>query len=278
MRSLLLLRRLRTLSRLTASAVRNPIAFLRFAAQFPDPRRAGLVPARFSGGLPTVSIREVLPRLDDVVEPYSFLGGGSGLTDLILLKGLARSYPECSYLEIGLWRGESIANVASIAKKCVGVSLSRDDLESRGWSSGHLGTRGIYSEDLANVTIIGADSLTYDFEDYYGDVDLVYVDGDHSFEAVAHDTRTAFKLLRNESSVIVWHDYLRRKEREVYWPVLAGILAGTPPELRGHLKHVSHTLCAMYSRKEYAEIPWAYPVIPKTVFSAHITATEFPRS
>jgi predicted O-methyltransferase YrrM len=36
--------------------------------------------------------------------------------------------------------------------------------------------------------------------------DLVFVDGDHSFDAVLADSRSAFDLIR-PGGVVVWHDY-----------------------------------------------------------------------
>ena len=36
---------------------------------------------------------------------------------------------------------------------------------------------------------------------------MVFVDGVHSFEYVMNDSKIAFKLLRNEKGLIIWHDY-----------------------------------------------------------------------
>lgn len=56
------------------------------------------------------------------------------------------------------------------------------------------------------VTLTG-DSTTYDFSKYYGKMDLVFVDGDHSYGSVLKDSETAFKLAA-PGALIVWHDYL----------------------------------------------------------------------
>jgi predicted O-methyltransferase YrrM len=37
--------------------------------------------------------------------------------------------------------------------------------------------------------------------------DAIFIDGDHSYGAVMHDTRLAYDLIR-EGGIIVWHDYL----------------------------------------------------------------------
>jgi glycosyltransferase involved in cell wall biosynthesis len=84
----------------------------------------------------------------------------------------------------------------------------------------------------------------------------VFVDGDHSREGVEIDTRNAFKLLRDDQSVIVWHDYGFTPER-INWDVFAGILDGCPEERRGDLYQVSNTLCAVYLGRD-KELPSRY--------------------
>src|SRR4030043_2484499 len=86
------------------------------------------------GGLPVLDLRLILPGLDEIISPYTFLEGTSLPIDIALLKGLARSYNGCRYFEIGTWRGESIANVADVAKKPVSLSLSAKEMKDLGLS------------------------------------------------------------------------------------------------------------------------------------------------
>src|SRR5437868_3501079 len=83
-------------------------------------------------GLPVVDILELMPDSKEVIYPYSFLEGQATPTDLALLKGLARRRSDCRYLEIGTWRGESLANVASVAGECVSISLSDEEMKQMG--------------------------------------------------------------------------------------------------------------------------------------------------
>lgn len=50
-------------------------------------------------------------------------------------------------------------------------------------------------------------SSSFDFRPFYGTIDLVFVDADHTYEFVKADTATAFKLLRS-GGIIIWDDYL----------------------------------------------------------------------
>jgi len=38
-------------------------------------------------------------------------------------------------------------------------------------------------------------------------MDMVFVDGAHSYEYVKNDSRIAMKMLRDGKGLIVWHDY-----------------------------------------------------------------------
>ena len=53
---------------------------------------------------------------------------------------------------------------------------------------------------------IFADTQTYDFSQFYGKLDVVFVDACHHYEFVLHDSINALKMIR-PGGVIIWHDY-----------------------------------------------------------------------
>jgi predicted O-methyltransferase YrrM len=212
-------------------------------------------------GLKTINIIDLLPAFNETVEPFCALDGGSTPIDLALLKGFAKSKTDCNYFEIGTWRGESVANVASVAKLCVTLNLSDEDLLKLGMDKNYVGLHRFFSKDLKNVIHIDGNSQTFDFAKYHKQFDLIFIDGDHHYESVKNDTVNAFKLLKDESSIIVWHDYGNNPD-DVRWDVLKGILDGTPTDKQKHLYRVSNTLCATYTAQpiesKYAS-PYATP-------------------
>lgn len=228
-------------------------------------------------GLPTVCILDILPAGGITVDPHSFLYGMSPPMDIALLKALAMSYKDCAYLEIGSWRGESLANVASVAKECVSISLSAEEMRSFGATDNEVATANFFSRGLVNVKHIEHNSHTFDFTPYHGKFDLVFIDGDHHYEGVLKDTVNAFKLLRNDDSMIVWHDYGKSPET-VNWAVLAAILDGSPPEAGKHMFHVSNTLCAIYSKRKIASSFEEFACLPRRRFSAVIRGEPIPVS
>lgn len=132
----------------------------------------------FEGGLPSIDMLDILPNFKEEIKPFSFLGGGSSPLELAFLKSLARRYKNCRYLEIGTWRGESIANVSSVAEECVSISLSDKELLELGVNQNHIKNQRFFSKKLPNVKHFEHDSLTFDFKTI-GKFDLIFVDGNH---------------------------------------------------------------------------------------------------
>jgi len=58
---------------------------------------------------------------------------------------------------------------------------------------------------LDRVTFLKSDSATFDEKPYLGTMDLVFVDGAHSYEYVKNDTEKGWRMLRS-GGVIAWHD------------------------------------------------------------------------
>jgi predicted O-methyltransferase YrrM len=226
----------------------------------------------FEKGLPTIDLLDLVPGLDETIDPFCFMNGSSRTVDLAFLKALAKRYRGCRYLEIGTLRGESVVNVAAVAEECVSVSLSDEEMLARGWGNRYVENNGFFLRNSSNVKRIGHDSLTFDFSSL-GKFDMVFVDGDHSYEAVRHDTQSAFRVLRDENSVIVWHDYGVEYDSPS-WRVMAGIVDGTPEGERGRLYHVSNTLCAIYIRGDFATSVVEHPAVPNKVFSVRISARK----
>jgi len=194
-------------------------------------------------GLLTIDFLDLFPKFSETLNPISFLPQGSTLLDYALLKNLAKKYENCRFLEIGTWRGESIANVASVSKECVSISLSDEQMRTVGFKEEDIKTSKFFSKTISNVKHFEDDSQTFDFTTI-GKFDLIFIDGHHSYESVKNDTRNVCQLLKNDSC-IVWHDYVD-VEGSVRWDILAAILDGVPENYRSKIFHVSNTLAAVY--------------------------------
>jgi predicted O-methyltransferase YrrM len=223
---------------------------------------------------PTVDINQFLVEGKANIGNYTFLDGSSLITDLALLKSVARSLPDCEYLEIGTWRGESIVNVSECASHCTSINLSPEDIISFGLPEKYAKLHGCLIKDQKNIQTIYADSMTFDFTSLDKKFDLIFVDGDHTYNGVKSDTQKVYKLLKDENSVIIWHDYGYSPEVTRY-SVMAAILDGLPTEAHQYLYHVSNTLCAIYSRRNLMAAFQESPVEPNKTFNINLIIKSF---
>ena len=195
--------------------------------------------------LKEISFSELFNNLNITVSPVTFLDGGSMVTDLALLKGLAGKIINCAYFEIGTWRGESVANVSPVCSECYTMDLTNEEKKKLGMKDDYIRQHAILSKHLKNVIHLKDNSLKFDFASLNKKFDLIFIDGDHHYESVLSDTLNVFKHLIHDRSIVVWHDY-------AYYPgkvrneTFAAILDGLNVSLHSKLFYVSNTMCAVY--------------------------------
>ncbi len=224
------------------------------------------------GKIPTVDLLDLSPNFKETIEPYTYLAQTCQPIDLALLKQMARKYKKCRYLEIGTWRGESIANVSQVADKCVSISLSDDELRKYGRKEEYIRLQRFFSKNLKNVKHIKQDSHTFDYTKFKEKFDLIFVDGDHSYTGVKIDTKNVFKVI-HKNSMIVWHDAGKDNEN-TNWTTLAGILDGTPKERRKYVYKVSNTMCAIYYPFPIKSKVLKFPQFPNKNFNIKIKLSK----
>lgn len=213
-------------------------------------RHAARWPGVGASGLPLVPLAHFVPpglsAAERTVAPFAFGAGGSLPTDLLLLRRLAGQQPGCRYFEIGTWRGESAANVAAVAASVHTLNLSSAEMRALGLSDQYIELHGYFSRPLPNVVHLHGNSATFDLAGLDGPFDVIFIDGDHRYEAVRRDTARVFEHLVGPRTQVVWHD-ASRQPGQPRWEVLAGLLDGLPSRLPGQLVQVGNTLCALYS-------------------------------
>lgn len=179
------------------------------------------------------------------VSPFAFLGGASLPTDLALLNLICKKHNVEDYLEIGTWRGESVANVSNYAKDCYTLNLSDETMLEMGLNEKYVKMHRFYSEGVGNITHLFGDSQGFDYKSLNKKFDLVFIDGDHHAKAIEKDSKNIFSFLKNKDSIIVWHD-AKIDPETLRFEVLMGIFNGMPQETHKYIYLVSNTLCAIY--------------------------------
>ncbi|MDP2935111.1 MAG: class I SAM-dependent methyltransferase [Dehalococcoidia bacterium] len=155
--------------------------------------------------IPKVDLREII-RVGTVVEIHNPLGGAGNVSviELVVIASLIRGRRPERLLEIGTLDGRTTMNMA--ANACPGAQIYTLDLpETRTTGAKFVSAAG---DGLASrILQLYGDSAKFDFSPFYGSLDFIFIDADHSYEYVLSDSRQAIRLLRNGSGTIVWHDY-----------------------------------------------------------------------
>ena len=68
------------------------------------------------------------------------------------------------------------------------------------------GERFLHTKEQFKIEQLWGDSASFDFTLYQQNMDLVFIDGAHSYEYAANDTAVALKLLKPSGGFIIWHD------------------------------------------------------------------------
>lgn len=168
------------------------------------------------------------------IEPFMSDFVGSDFMTIVLLKNLALRFDKCQFLEIGTYYGITTQNMEPYVESGFTMDIKKHD------RTYHTGKR---------IKEIIADSTTFDWTGL-GRFDLIYVDGNHHYDAVVSDTRKAFEVL-NDGGIIVFDDIVSKdaaygKRRWLRWDVITGVYDGCPEDKRKHLYLLSNMCNIIY--------------------------------
>lgn len=225
-------------------------------------------------GLKAIHLTDLIDDSTIFIKDYSYQGGNSLPTDLALLQSLCKQTLNCNYFEIGTWRGESAMAVSAFCEECYSLNLSGEAMKSIGLEVDYINQHELFSKNNPKITHLKGDSMKFDFSPYYGKMDVVFIDGNHHYEFVLNDTREAYKLLKDENSVIVWHDYTKNGE-EIRWDILKAILDGSIEENRALIYQVKDSLSAIYTKSKIQSFPNTFWQVPKYLFDIQLNVKPF---
>ena len=175
--------------------------------------------------IPSKTLEAIFPgieRVEVTLADASYRDGNMTTRELYTLCALARHLQTRSVLEIGTFDGLVITHLARNTDSeahLVTVDLGPEDLQHLRWplAPGEATyvkkpTIGEKIDQLppgerSRIKQLYGDSTQLDFQSYYNQVDLVFIDGSHRYEYVEHDSQEAFRM-RSPQGIIVWHDYL----------------------------------------------------------------------
>ncbi len=215
--------------------------------------------------LPQIDIEQLSEEIPKNIDTF-ILDGGSLITDLQLLSAIAARKDVNSYLEIGTWRGESVHNVAKYIDDCTTINLSNEEMKEMGLSPEYAEQHGILSNKNPKILHLGANTKTFDFASLNKKYDLVFIDGEHSYEMVLNDTQKVFKHLLHENSIVVWHDYAYSPQN-IRYDVFQAILDGVRSKNHSYLYHPKNTICAIFTKAKLKSSTFDKMKFPENIFT-----------
>ncbi|MFA6564735.1 MAG: class I SAM-dependent methyltransferase [Verrucomicrobiia bacterium] len=170
--------------------------------------------------LPTIHVNSLLTSEQSVclTEAEEVYGNVSTL-ELALINSFVRRLGPKAIFEIGTFDGRTTLNMAANAPtdcRLFTLDLPADQTETAAlrldeWDRHYIlksesGSRFKGHPLSQRIVQLLGDSATFNYTPFLGQMDMVFVDGSHSYEYVLSDSRIAFQLLRR-CGIIIWHDY-----------------------------------------------------------------------
>ncbi len=181
--------------------------------------------------LPTIEVRELVPEdlPIQIREPIE-ADGNISLVEIAVISKLIKTRHPATIFEIGTFDGRTTLNMAANSPPDTRIytldlpaqaetELPIDPGEEKYIEKPTSGARFIGTDCEPKIRQLYGDSAVFDFSPYYNTVDMIFVDGAHSYEYVLHDSMQALKLLRDGKGLILWHDY-----DKIWWTGLTDAL------------------------------------------------------
>lgn len=170
--------------------------------------------------LPVVALKDITGDLQPVLLETQARDGNVTPEELNVLASLSAFFKPSRIFEIGTFDGRTSLNL--IANTGPDAELYTLDLPQSAITETALriktGDRKFIDKPVSGTLFhntpwqsrihqIYGDSATWDYTPLHNSMDMIFVDGAHSYEYVLNDTEKVFPLLRNGKGVIIWHDY-----------------------------------------------------------------------
>ncbi len=147
------------------------------------------------------------------------IDGNVAPQELTAISSIVTAHQPRAIFEIGTFDGRTTLNIAINAPadaKIYTLDLPASDLENTYYKlhfhdrkyveKPSSGVRFHGRPESEKITQLYGDSATFDYSQFIGKMDVVFVDGSHIREYVEADSRAAM-LLRSARGIVLWHDY-----------------------------------------------------------------------
>lgn len=153
-------------------------------------------------------LAELFPEAREIRIPVAVVQEEShhpNKVDMVYVCAIAAAKQGKNIFEFGTYRGQTACGLASIAEDVIVWTLNLPAEADPRYMTyiAQLIKDSPYKERIRQVF---GDSQTFDTAPFAQKMDFIFIDADHSYEAVKSDTEKALLMLRR-GGIIVWHDY-----------------------------------------------------------------------
>lgn len=200
----------------------------------------------------SINLGEFLQGVGEIKLKLTFGCWGSGPLDYAFIRAIAMKYKAKKYLEIGTYIGESLKAVADICEQCYSITASKD----APFAMTNICKASNYPDytdrlaDDSNVTHYYCDSQIFDWNQVPKDIDLYFIDGDHSYKGVYCDTKNVF-LHKTDDAIVVWHDFKNANPSVTTSEVATAVKDAIGDSEFENVYCVDHNMCGVYLPPKY---------------------------
>lgn len=139
------------------------------------------------------------------------------------------------FVEVGIWKGKSICFLGELLKQCNKTpkvfavdtfkgtpndEIQQKEIQNLGGSTLSLFKSYLKDLSLENLIIpLELDSIEASKKFQDNSIDIIFIDGDHSYEAVRKDLQAWFHKMKNNSIMSghdFWHEPLRKAVEDFF--------------------------------------------------------------
>jgi predicted O-methyltransferase YrrM len=171
--------------------------------------------------LQKVTIDEIIMKDNIFIDNSPIINGNLSEMESIIIARIINKYKPERVFEFGTFNGRTTLNIAkniSNAGKVFTLDLPKEIKTRTKFKTSKFERIYIYKKNIESVFLkhneakekiefLYGDSATFNYSDYLGTMDMVFIDGSHSYDYVMNDTQIALKLIKPSGGIILWHDY-----------------------------------------------------------------------
>ena len=127
--------------------------------------------------------------------------------ELMTLASIVAGFAPKQLFEIGTFDGRTTLNLWQNAPDDAKVFTIDLPPDQQTHSEGKGQSAKLKDVSTDRIIQLFGDSHQFDFGPYASQIDLVFVDANHAYEAVVKDSQTALAMTEGRRALVIWHDY-----------------------------------------------------------------------